>query len=241
SWEETPGEVLVIPPEPLVYFDGRDGIAQVDERNGAEMAPISFAEYSVFGLPGTIHQHTVIEPRTIDFMVLIHGENRQEVRQKIRELTRKLANKPLSLVVVYPDGETRMIDCRFEGYESSETEDTPYWRNAVLSFRCFDPFFYGDWVDIQGAGNEILVHNPGDESAWPIIKMYGPATNPYVRLLDGENIIGEVKLTGFNISTGRYITIVANPTNRAVMLDDGQILYQYVDHSVSNIFSIPPG
>lgn len=240
SWEETPGEVLVIPPEPLVYFDGRDGIAQVDERNGAEMAPISFAEYSVFGLPGTIHQHTVIEPRTIDFMVLIHGENRQEVRQKIRELTRKLANKPLSLVVVYPDGETRMIDCRFEGYESSETEDTPYWRNAVLSFRCFDPFFYGDWVDFQGE-DEILVHNPGDESAWPIIKIYGPATNPYVRLLDGENIIGEVKLTGFNISTGRYITIVANPANRAVMLDDGQILYQYVDHSVSNIFSIPPG
>lgn len=240
TWEETPGEVVVIPPEPLIYFDGRDGIAQVNERNGAEMAPISFAEYSVFGVPGTIHQHTIIEPRTIDFMVLIHGENRQEVRQRIRELTRKLANKPLSLVVVYPDGETRMIDCRFEGYESSETEDTPYWRNAVLSFRCFDSFFYGDWVDVQGE-NEILVNNPGDQEAWPIIKIYGPVTNPFVQLLDGGNVLAEVKLSGFTVNAGRYITIITNPINRAVMLDDGQILYQYMDHSVSKIFSIPPG
>jgi len=239
TWEETPGEVFITPPEPLVYLDGREGIAYVDERNGAEMAPISFVEYPVFGVPGAIHQHTVIEPRTIDFPVVIHGENRLDVRRKIRELTQKLANRPLTLISIHPEDGARMIDCRFEGMEGAETETASHWQRRVLSFRCFDPFWHGDWISATGS-SEIQIENPGDVEAWPIIKIYGPATNPLVELVK-EDVLEQIRLWGFTINEGRYIVIDTRPTARTVMLDDGQSLYQYVDFSISKLFSIPRG
>src|SRR5690606_38458208 len=85
SWEETPGDVVTVPPQPLIYFDGRDGYTHLYDRSGAEMAPLSFAEYEVFGVPGSVHQFTKVEPREVSFPIMIEGENPEDVRRKVRE------------------------------------------------------------------------------------------------------------------------------------------------------------
>jgi len=254
SWEETPGDVVTVPPQPLIYFDGRDGFKYVDDRSGAEMAPLSFAEYRVFGQAGSVHQFTQVDPRMIDFSLLITGENRDEIRQKMRELTTKLSNRPLTLIVVYPEGEERQINCRLADILGRERmgEQGPGWKKVVLSFRAFDPFWYGERIVVDGAGpenagyfpTEVMVKNPGDAEAWPIFKLYGPITNPQVQLVDPNNdlnIYAEFKLTGFTIPAGRYVVVDTRPGRKTIIFDDGQNLYQFLDPSINQLFSIPPG
>lgn len=254
SWTETPGDVITVPPQPLIYFDGRDGFFHLYDRNGAEMAPLSFAEYKVFGVPGSIHQFTQVDPRMIDFSLLITGKNRDEIRQKMRELTTKLSNRPLTLIVVYPEGEERQINCRLADILGRERmgEQGPGWKKVVLSFRAFDPFWYGEKIVVDGAGpenagyfpTEVMVKNPGDAETWPIFKLYGPITNPQVQLVDPNNdlnIYAEFKLTGFTIPPGRYVVVDTRPGRKTIILDDGQNLYQYLDPSINQLFSIPPG
>jgi len=246
--------VVVTPPQPLIYFDGRDGFKYVDDRSGAEMAPLSFAEYRVFGQAGSVHQFTQVDPRMIDFSLLITGENRDEIRQKMRELTTKLSNRPLTLIVVYPDGEERQINCRLADILGRERmgEQGPGWKNVVLSFRCFDPFWYGDWVvldsinttnDPEGDVTYVYVNNQGDAEAWPFIKLYGPVTDPVCKLNDPKvhTTIKQFKLTGFTIPAGRYVVVDTRPGRKTIILDDGQNLYQYLDASINELFSIPPG
>ena len=254
SWEETPGDVVTVPPQPLIYFDGRDGFKYVDDRSGAEMAPLSFAEYRVFGQAGSVHQFTQVDPRMIDFSLLIMGENRDEIRQKMRELTTKLSNRPLTLIVVYPEGEVRQINCRLADILGRERmgEQGHGWKKVVLSFRAFDPFWYGDWIvadgddpNVQlepGEKDWIAVNNPGDTDAWPIIKIYGPIEDPWVDLSapDGETM-KEFVLSGFTVPAGRYVVVDTRPGRKSIILDDGQNLYQYLDANINELFSIPPG
>lgn len=253
SWTETPGDVITVPPQPLIYFDGRDGFSHLYDRNGAEMAPLSFAEYKVFGVPGSIHQFTQVEPREVDFPIMIEGESPEDVRQKVRELTSLLGNKPLTLINVDIDGNARMLNCWLSGITGRESPDEHFndWKKVVLSFRAFDPFWYGDWVVVDGAGpenegfpTEVFVNNPGDAEAWPTFKLYGPITDPQVQLVDPNddlNIYAEFKLTGFTIPSGRYVVVDTRPGRKTIILDDGQNLYQYLDPSINQLFSIPPG
>lgn len=252
TWEETPGEVIITPPEPLIYLDDRDGYSLLYDRNGAEMTPLSFSEYKVFGTPGSIHQFTQIEPRDVDFLIAIKGESPEDLRQKVRELTSLLANKPLTLIDVDKEGNARMLNCRLSGIIGRETPDEHFntWKKAVLSFRAFDPFWYGDWKHYDSVltprGEDPLtdytfieVENPGDVEAWPIIKVYGPVTDPVIKLNPGA--IKQLKLTGFTVNPGRHIVIDTRPGKKTIILDDGQSLYQYLDSSVNDLFSIPPG
>lgn len=254
SWEETPGDVVTVPPQPLIYFDGRDGYTHLYDRSGAEMAPLSFAEYEVFGVPGSVHQFTKVEPREVSFPIMIEGENPEDVRRKVRELTNLLANKPLSLIQVDQEGNVRILNCWLSEIVGRETPEEHFitWKKAVLSFRAFDPFWYGDWVVVDGAGpenegffpTEVLVNNPGDTESWPILKLYGPITDPQVQLVDPNNdlnIYAEFKLTGFTIPPGRYVVVDTRPGRKTIILDDGQNLYQYLDPSINQLFSIPPG
>ncbi|PRX39525.1 tail protein [Planifilum fimeticola] len=254
SWTETPGDVVTIPPQPLIIFDNRDGYKYLGDRSGAEMAPLSFAEYRVFGAPGSVHQFTTKDPRPIDFLIQINGANRNEIRQKVRELTAKLADKPLVLVEVQPEGEARYINCRLADIIGKEGkgEQGPSWKKVVLSFRAFDPFWYGERIVVDGAGpenagyfpTEVMVKNPGDAEAWPIFKLYGPITNPQVQLVDPNNdlnIYAEFKLTGFTIPAGRYVVVDTRPGRKTIIFDDGQNLYQFLDPSINQLFSIPPG
>ena len=251
SWTETPGDVTTTPPQPLIFFDGRDGYTHLYDRSGAEMAPLSFSEYKVYGSPGSVHQFTQIEPRDVEFPVLIESANWNDTRQKIRNLTTQLANKPLVLGVAQPEGEVRELNCRFVELTGRETPDEHMatWKKVVLSFRGFDPFWYGERIVVDGAVENlgdptwIKVTNPGDADAWPIIKIYGPITDPLVKLttMDDTSALKQFKLTGYILGSGRYIVVDTRPGRKTVILDDGTNLYQYLDASINELFAIPQG
>lgn len=249
-WDETPGDVVTTPVEPLIYLDNRDGYRWVNERGGAEMPPLSFAETEMFGQPGSLYQFTKIEPRTVDIMVRITADSREELRKKIRNLTSQIANRPLGLQVIYPEGDERTLLCRFTAdpiwSESRETRGV-FWRKVVLSFRAFDPFWYGNQVVIDGAYFQdpkwIPISNDGDFQVWPFIKIHGPITNPTVTLTGSnpeDTIDSESMSIEITVPSDRYLVIDPRPGQKVLMLDDGTNLYSYLTPD-SKFFSIPVG
>lgn len=251
SWEETSGDIVTIPPEALVYLDDRDGYRWFGaERGGAEMAPLSFAEYQVYGDPGAVYQFTKVDPRVVDFPIRVKADGREELRQKMRDLTSQIANRPLSLVTVYPEGEQRILNCRFEADQWREDQGSlgTRHRRVNLTFRAFDPFWYGppQVTDEEGDKRWVKIDNTGDVELWPFIKIYGPVTNPIIRLTSTPppdqdfKTLKQIKLN-FNLLADRYIVIDTRPGKKSVLLNDGTNLYQYLDNPVSELFSVPKG
>lgn len=253
SWEESAGEVLTTPPDPLIFLDNRDGYLHLSaERGGAEMAPLSFGEYQVYDEPGAVHQYTAVDPRVIDLPVRItpglNGDGgRMELRRMIRHLISQIANKPLALIVAYPEGDIRMLRCWFQGDIGREERSTlgVWWRKVILSFRAFDPFWYGDRITIDGDFEEdkkwISVSNEADYYTYPFIKIYGPINQPVIRLTGppgDDTIYKEIRFNNFDLPAGRHIVIDTRPGQKTVILDDGTSLYQYISGS---LFNIPVG
>lgn len=249
-WDETPGDVVTTPVEPLIYLDNRDGYRWVEERGGAEMPPLSFAETEMFGQPGSLHQFTKIEPRTVDITVRITADTREELRKKIRNLTSQIANRPLGLQVIYPEGDERTLLCRFTAdpiwSENRETRGV-FWRKVVLSFRAFDPFWYSEKLVVDGADLQdpkwVPVSNHGDFRVWPFIKIYGPIVNPKITLTGNSpesTVESESMTVEVAVPAGRYLVIDPRPGQKVLMLDDGTNLYSFMTID-SKFFSIPDG
>lgn len=249
-WDETPGNVIATPVEPLIYLDNRDGYRWVDERGGAEMPPISFIESETFGQPGSLYQATKIEPRIVDFPVRITANSRERLREKVRYLTSQIANRPLGLQILYPEGEERTLICRFSAdpiwTENRETNGT-FWRKMILSFRAFDPFWYGKRVEVEDTTSTmpkwVLVSNDGDFPAWPVIKVYGPIANAKLTLTRNSpesTIESESMMIEYVVQPGRHIVIDPRPGQKVVMLDDGTSIFGYMTLD-SKLFSIPNG
>lgn len=250
TWEEAAGDVLTVPAEPLIYLDNREGYRWVDERGGAEMTGLSFNEYEVYGEPGSTYQNTRIDPRMVDLIVRINGQSREDLRQKIRELTTKISNRPLALQLVYPEGNVRSLLCRFapsgDWRESYGDNIGVWWRKVLLSFRAFEPFWYGAPRVVDGLFEPdrrwFMVNNPGDAQAWPFIRIYGPITNPKVDLTPSN--MDPTVLASFRVNVtlpaGSYIVVDTRPGKKAVILDNGTSLYQWLTPT-SQLFSIPRG
>lgn len=250
SWEEAAGDVLTVPAEPLIYLDGRGGYRWVDERGGAEMPGLSFNEYEVHGDPGSTYQNTRIDPRMLDLIVRVAGDSREDLLQKVRELTSQLANRPLAVQVVYPEGDIRNLLCRFapsgDWREVYRDNLGIWWRKVLLSFRAFQPFWYGDPITVDGLFQAdprwLSVSNPGDREAWSFIRIHGPINNPKVDLTPSP--ADSTALASFqinvNLPAGNYIVVDTRPGKKMVILDSGNNLYQWLAPK-PQLFSIPQG
>lgn len=254
TWDESAGEVMTTPPEPLIFLDNRDGYRHLSaERGGAEMAPISFGEYQVYDEPGAVRQYTAVDPRPVDLPVRItpglNGDGgRMELRRMIRHLVSQVANKHLALIVAYPEGDLRMLRCWFQGEMGREERSTlgVWWRKVILSFRAFDPFWYGNRVVVDGDFETdrkwVSVANEGDYYTYPFIKVYGPINKPVLRLTGppgDATTHKEIRFNNFDLPAGRHIVIDTRPGQKTVILDDGTSLYQYL--TGSELFNIPVG
>lgn len=166
---------------------------------------------------------------------------------------------------------TRTLKCYYKGgMEGSEGVDASgfTWAKYGLTFTAMDPWFYQDreevtrWdfgvgapflstsqaffpmrltAGVMGAGEGLVITNPGDIEAWPIWKLYGPIksfalTSPY-----GEVVKASPPADGSDlVPTGRVLTIDTRPGQKTVLDDLGNNYWSKLD-TAPQFWSVEPG
>lgn len=105
------------------------------------------SEYSLPFHPGSVHEYTSVEARDLSLSLWIQAQPGETIRDKIRHLISTIANKERgALFAEYQDGTTRELGCRLSEVDQDENPDTQgigrIFR-TMLTFRAFDPFWYG--------------------------------------------------------------------------------------------------
>lgn len=238
-----------IPGTELIRFDGSTGYSLLYQRTGAQAPPISFVEQRIPFQPGSIYQHTDIQPRDIELGILIEGNTPDELRNRIRDLTHKLIGIDGALYCRYTDGSERRLYCRYkeglEGEESRSTMGSGYFQKVVLIFRAFDPFWYSTGkVESKDASKFIQYKNNGSYEAYPIIYIDGPCSNPDIAVWQigtgGEPPEGSSQRLKLNYVVPDGRRLIVDMKKKTVKLDDGTNLYSYIDSVANKFNSIPP-
>ncbi|MCS1351142.1 phage tail domain-containing protein [Mechercharimyces sp. CAU 1602] len=250
TWTEQSGEIITHPPNPLIYLDGRDGYRDVIPHSGSDAPPIEFTEYETNSQQGSVYQFTNVKPRDVIRTVSVQGFSEEDLREKVRKMTSTLVNKPLTLLCLYPEGEQRQLVCRYmNGLEGEQTRSRfGFQKKMSLKFRAFDPMWYGEYSKVDRdstmamSSTRMKVYNAGDTELYPILRLYGPGTNPLVKLTTtwNDDPIHQLKLN-YSIPTNRYVLIDMRPGKKLIILDDGTNLYEHINATYSQFFTVPRG
>lgn len=177
-------------------------------------------------------------------------------RAFIRSLNPKLG--PGTLTVVQPDGEIRTITCYYTGgMEGDESLDASgmRWTMTTITFSCPSPFWAGETVhldfhtqqnglflpllplrvrDSQVLGG-VIVDNPGDDVAYPVWTLHGPASSvSLINRTTGQRIEFE-----YALSPTRTITIDTRPRSQTVVHSDGGNLWPTLSDD-SDLWGLEP-
>lgn len=242
TWTESNGRLEVTPAQVLFPLDGSTGYKALRGRVGADMPPIEHAEYEAYGQAGSVHQFSNVKPRNIDQPILITGEDFIDARKKVRALSSYL-NQDISMGIIYPEGEHRIINGRYlQGLESEERSGTDDWRRFQLTLRAFNPFWYSNPVSL-GTDTKLtsfVITNDGDEKAYPIIRVYGSAGSGFkVQLRDPESkeVISSFTINQ-TLTASQFIIVDTRPGKKTVIRDSNASWYQYL---AGDLFGIPKG
>lgn len=247
-WETVAGTVQQVPSRELIRLDGSDGYYEGTDKGGREMAPLQHAEYNVYGQPGAVYQFTRVDARDVDIPIWIRGNDANDVREKVRKLVNTVANQPISLWQVYPEGTARMLSCRYSGGLEATRENMSEhgftWKKMMTTYRAFDPFWFGENITVQTQPNGLFtaVDNSGDVEAWPVIMVHGNIDDPVVELTDPDdptNVFGSFAIEGHSVAEGNFIIVDTRPGRKTVTMEDGETsLYRFL---TGQFFSLPPG
>ena len=217
---------------------------------GFDMADFEYIEDEIPFDYGSYLKKVKIRPREMDIDLIIRGTSRADLFQRIRYL-RSLFNSskgvPGKLKILAPDGEERYINCLYkEGMEGqTETVDlTTHIRRMTVTFRAFDPFFYGQettkifqlnenppkWFPIfpltlggDAVTSQIDIENFGDCDAYPTWTIYGPGAAPRLTNLTTNKVLS---LEFIELDSMQSITI--DTKTPRILLDDGTNLLPYL-------------
>lgn len=250
-YETAAGEVITTPAVELISFDGSEGYSTERKLEGAIMPPVKHSEYSLPFHPGSVHEYTSVEARDLSLSLWIQAQPGETIRDKIRHLISTIANKERgALFAEYQDGTTRELGCRLSEVDQDENPDTQgigrIFR-TMLTFRAFDPFWYGvlEKLTTTVVDEGTSINNNGDFETWPILRIFGPITDPEIIMKNPEDpadleAVRRVKLN-YTVLAGRIVSIDTRPGYKTITLDDGTNLYSTLDGSLDQMFSIPPG
>jgi hypothetical protein len=145
--------------------------------------------------------------------------------------------------------EELMCECSLDGYPDIPIEAmAPARSSFLINFKAFDPKLYGDFkqtvlnmvepggrvypkvynIDYPDAvqQNESIFINSGNIETYPIVRIYGPCTDPSVTLrLSHDNYVQEVKATGLTIPDGGWVEL--DFSKPSVIDSNGTNLYKY--------------
>ncbi|MER6086532.1 phage tail domain-containing protein [Streptomyces bluensis] len=157
------------------------------------------------------------------------------------------------------------------GMEGAEGTDSAgfSWAKYGLTFSAFDPWFYQDtWQTTRwafgagdpflsttrtffpmqlsdgvlgGAGEALVISNPGDIEAWPVWKLYGPIKSFSLKGPGGDTVEASPPADGTDlVATGRVLTIDTRPGKKTVKDDLGANYWGKLDTN-PQFWSVEPG
>jgi hypothetical protein len=169
------------------------------------------------------------------------------------------------------DGTTRLLKAYYKGgMEGSESTDTAgfTWVKYGLTFTAMDPWFYPErevvtrWgfgtgsaflsssaaflplkisQGVMGAGQGIIIDNPGDVEAWPVWTLKGPIRSFSLGGPDGELVKASPPSDGSDlVAANRVLTIDTRPGYKTVMDDLGTNYWPVLDTN-PEFWSVEPG
>jgi hypothetical protein len=199
------------------------GIFVMPGATGLDAPPFELHADDSPNLDGGIFRDARAVAREIMIPLFLHGIDRKTIRELKRRLVSELNPKKGFCVLKFIEGDAvpRYLKCYYKsGMEGSETEDQSgfTWKKFGIQLTAYDPYFYGDdvqvaeWAFGEGEaflheesffplhlnagiviGSEIDVTNPGDVEAWPRWELTGPIkgfkfTSPEIEKPDGTKV-----------------------------------------------------
>ncbi|MEC4016103.1 phage distal tail protein [Streptomyces sp. H27-D2] len=185
------------------FTDWENGWVLQPGTKGLDMPSYAFTTDESPGIDGTFVRQVRGQAKDITLPIAFWCDDSRAAyltrrRGLIRSLNPKLG--PGTLTVTHPDGETRHISCYYTaGMEGDESLDASgmRWTMTTLTFNCPSPLWYGEPANLQFETAQtgpflpllplrvrdsqvlggVQVDNPGDDLAYPVWTLKGPATS----------------------------------------------------------------
>lgn len=231
------------------------------ERMGFWSPQYTVRGFEIPGQAGSVVQLAKAINRVIEVPMVIRESNNNALRERLRDLSHLLiaSNGDGRLLSVDEDGERREIYCRYlRGLESGR--EMPASLHTTLTFQASDPYWYSTtYTELTMAGGSSTTYwfpifplklsnslalgingweNDGDEEAWPIWTITGPASSIEV---SSYTSLKRIKFEGYTLANNtKKIIVDTRPGYKTVEDQDGTNLMGYLT-SNSSLFPILVG
>lgn len=179
------------------------------------------------GKPGAWFMSRKIGTRDIivGLGILNDTKDRKEIVRRWTDLSNMLQKEKVAKLEI---GEGRYVNALLVGESLPETKGK--WSIVELTFRCFDPYIYGEEHEqALKAGNNTF-NVKGQVSTYPIIEITGATTTTITNQGTGDKI----KVSGLSTSN----KLVIDMENHICMVGD---VYKPADPTISDFWTIDPG
>lgn len=212
--------------------------------DGLGLPPVSIIEQAGPLQDGALYLSTRLQPRTIRLVLLLSGLDQIDYWQQRNALMRMFRpGRQLTLQATLPDGSEREIDVVYSGGLSFPSSDKrglthkvicelrasdPIWRSKFPLYESFGsslnqhpfviPLVTPVSIGLAQLDETALIQYAGSWPSSPIIRMYGPITNPQiVNVTTGKKIVCMM-----TINPNEYIEIDTRYGRTSVIDHNGQ-------------------
>lgn len=237
SWVSPSGVETVLSDNEWIHVVGWEGFQMVDVLHIEQETPFEY---------GSHYKRSKIPARDVALKCMVWGEDRKGLFDSIARL-RSMFNFQRGmgrLKVVTPDRTPLELYCLYSNGLQGATgtnDDGVCWQKIVLTFRAFDPLFYGQSINqsfliqenpqnffpilpamLSGDAitGELDFFVDGDVEALPNWVITGPGENPKL-----TNITSNQALTLEDVSLSAGETITINTRARTILKNDGSNLF----------------
>lgn len=245
-----------------LFTDWENGWVLQPGAKGLDMPAYAFSQDESPGIDGYEIRQVRAQGKEIALPIAFWADDsRTAYLARRRGLIRSLNPKrgPGILTVTQYDGSARTIAARYTaGLEGDESLDTAgaRWCMNVLSFACPSPFWLGAEVTTEWQAAEsgtffpllpltvgtshvlgaVTVDNDGDDTAFPLWTIEGPATSAALT----NTTTGETLVLTHTITGGDTIVIDTRERRQTALLNDVTNLWSAISDA-STMWALQPG
>lgn len=262
-WIETPNVTFTDPAGAVTRFtDWQAGWVLQPGPKGLDMPAYAMATDESPGIDGYAVRQVRAQGKEIVLPIAFwQDDSRAAYLARRREFIRALNPKrgPGTLTLTQPDGETRTIEAYYAGgMEGDESRDASgaRWCMTVITFACPSPYWLGgavtrEWkaavtgdfypilplvVRDSEALGAVTVDNDGDDTAFPVWTVTGPATSVSL----SNDTTGESLLLTRTITNSDTVVIDTRERRQAALLNGVTNLWPDLSSS-SALWALEPG
>jgi phage-related protein len=209
----------------VVLLDGSQGYYLADAA-GLTMPPPEHQAVRGVGMDGAVWLGTTYAPRQVELRLMLAASSMEERHQRLSRLAALLApHSEVGLEAIRADG-VYSLRCRLA--DMAVRYQGPLVAEVQLQLQAFEPFWLGqltqlDWDTREGTGGgpaipfsipfsitsegnaiTVIVQNPGQVAAYPVIVVYGPATGP---IYLSHQALNATLTLAYNVESGEAVTV----------------------------------